>query len=91
LGIFGDFWEDGTDAAQKVDTLADRRVSSTPGKRQSHDPPLPTIQGIVHLQGGWNGSKPGLIAACWGSSITLFTTTYYQNNGTSVAHQTTDT
>jgi len=33
LGIFGDFWEDGADSAQKVDTLAGRRVSSTPGKR----------------------------------------------------------
>jgi hypothetical protein len=33
LGIFGDFWGDGADYAQKVDTLAGRRVSSTPGKR----------------------------------------------------------
>jgi hypothetical protein len=33
LGIFGDFWGDGADSAQKVDTLAGRRVSSTPGKR----------------------------------------------------------
>jgi len=27
------FWGDGADSAQEVDTLADRRVSSTPGKR----------------------------------------------------------
>ena len=33
LEIFGDFWGDGADSAQKVDTLAGRRVSSTPGKR----------------------------------------------------------
>jgi hypothetical protein len=33
LGLFGDFWGDGADSAQKVDTLAGRRVSSTPGKR----------------------------------------------------------
>jgi hypothetical protein len=33
LGIFWDFWGDGADSAQKVDTLAGRRVSSTPGKR----------------------------------------------------------
>jgi hypothetical protein len=44
-GIFGDFWGDGADSAQKVDTLAGRRVSSTPGKRlaearRGHDPPL---------------------------------------------------
>jgi hypothetical protein len=33
LDILGDFWGDGADFAQKVDTLAGRRVSSTPGKR----------------------------------------------------------
>jgi hypothetical protein len=33
LGIFGDFRGDGADSAQKMDTLAGRRVSSTPGKR----------------------------------------------------------
>ena len=33
---FGDFWGDGADSAQKVDTLAGRRVSSTPGKRRDH-------------------------------------------------------
>ena len=33
LGILGVFWRDGADYAQKVDTLAGRRVSSTPGKR----------------------------------------------------------
>jgi len=33
LGILGVFWRDGADSAQKVDTLAGRRVSSTPGKR----------------------------------------------------------
>jgi hypothetical protein len=33
LGVFGDFWGDGADSAQRVDTLAGRRVSSTPGKR----------------------------------------------------------
>jgi hypothetical protein len=31
LEIFGDFWGDGADSAQKVDTLAGQRVSSTPG------------------------------------------------------------
>jgi hypothetical protein len=31
--LFGDFWGDGADSAQKVDTLAGRRVSFTPGKR----------------------------------------------------------
>ena len=35
LGIFGDFWGDEADSAQKVDTLAGQRVSSTPGKRGS--------------------------------------------------------
>jgi hypothetical protein len=35
LGISGDFWGDGADSAQKVDTLAGQRVSSTPGKRGS--------------------------------------------------------
>jgi hypothetical protein len=49
MGIVGDFWGDGADSAKKVDTLAGRRVSSTPGKRlaftlgesrQGHDPPL---------------------------------------------------
>jgi hypothetical protein len=33
LGIFEDPWGDGADSTQKVDTLAGRRVSSTPGKR----------------------------------------------------------
>ena len=33
LGISGNFWRDGADSSQKVDTLAGRRVSSTPGKR----------------------------------------------------------
>jgi hypothetical protein len=33
VGIFGDLLEDGADSAQKVDTLAGRWVSSTPGKR----------------------------------------------------------
>jgi len=33
LGIFGNFWGDGAASAQIVDTLAGRRVSSTPGKR----------------------------------------------------------
>jgi hypothetical protein len=33
LGNFEDFWEDGADSAQKLDTLAGWRVSSTPGKR----------------------------------------------------------
>jgi hypothetical protein len=33
LVIFGNFWGDWADSAQKVDTLAGRRVSSTPGKR----------------------------------------------------------
>jgi len=33
LGISGDFRGDGANSAQKVDTLAGRRVSSTPGKR----------------------------------------------------------
>jgi len=33
LGIVGDFWGDGANSAQKVNTLAGWRVSSTPGKR----------------------------------------------------------
>jgi len=33
VGIFGDLLEDGADSAQKVDTLAGRWVSSTPGIR----------------------------------------------------------
>ena len=33
FGNLGDFWRDGADSSQKVDTLAGRRVSSTPGKR----------------------------------------------------------
>jgi len=33
LRNFGDFWGDGADSAHKMDTLAGRRVSSTPGKR----------------------------------------------------------
>ena len=38
LGI----WGDGADSVQKLDTLAGRQVSSTPGKRswRGHDPPL---------------------------------------------------
>jgi hypothetical protein len=32
-GIFGDFWGNGADFALKKDTLANRRVSFTPGKR----------------------------------------------------------
>ena len=45
LGISGDFWGDGVDSAQKLDTLAGRQVSSAPGKRlaearRGHDPPL---------------------------------------------------
>ena len=33
LGNLGDFWRDGAGSAQKVDTLAGRRVPSTLGKR----------------------------------------------------------
>jgi hypothetical protein len=55
LGIFGDFWGDEADSAQKVDTLAGRRVSSTPVRRltlgesrRSHDPPL-----VMFLDASW--------------------------------------
>ena len=42
LGIVGDFWGDGSDSAQKVGTLAGRRVSSTPTSEswRGHEPPL---------------------------------------------------
>ena len=54
LGILGDFWGDGADSAQKMDTLAGRRVSSSPGKRRGHDPPLRMIKGSMPGRVGQN-------------------------------------
>jgi ATP-dependent exoDNAse (exonuclease V) beta subunit len=48
LGIFGDFWGQGANPTQKVDTLAGRRVSSTPGKRSC--PTLTHTHSFTHTQ-----------------------------------------
>jgi hypothetical protein len=48
LGFLGDFWGDGADSAQKLDTLAGRQVSSTLGEsRRGHDPPLNMTQADI--------------------------------------------
>ena len=55
LGIFGDFWGDGADSAQKVDTLAGWRVSSTPGKRLAEVMTHPYINVLMNVY--WNERK----------------------------------
>jgi hypothetical protein len=55
LGNFGDFWGDGTDSAQKVDTLAGRRVSSTPRKKKAR-----RASASLTLGESWRGHDPPL-------------------------------